>query len=109
MIINLVLYSNESLNRIIRRTAIFFRNNNEIRLNNDTVWLNNMYIEFRDRIITINIFDLNSNWKPILKDYLSEILDNEEAYISSNNGASQYFEMISNQTDIEIAYLKSVV
>ncbi len=109
MIINLVLYSSESLKRILKRTVTFFEKNNEIRLSNNTIWLSNIYIKFSNRIITINVFNLNSNWKSLLKEYLSDVLENEEVFISDDTNLSQYFEIITKQTNIESAYLKNVV
>lgn len=98
MVINFVLYSTASSERIVSRANDFFSSYNDIRVFDNTLWLQNMYFKFYEKFVTVNIFNPDSEWRPFLTEFLTKILYNEEVYVSSGN-KSQYFEEVSSQTD----------
>ncbi len=108
MLINLVFYENEAVTKIIKKTAEYFKNDPNFRISDNTIWLGYMYIKFGVKYISINIYNEKIDWKPIVREYLRIILENEEVFISSNNNGksnSQYFERVTSESDIESIYL----
>lgn len=95
MIINMILYDNETISRVSQKTFDFFDKNKCKRFYEDSIWLDDMYIEFCKRLVTINIYNDNSNWEKIVNEYLNNVFTNEEVCINYNE-ESQYYKSFSN-------------
>lgn len=74
----------------------YFKDENNKRVYDDIIWFDSIYIKFEYRLITINVFNKNSDWKSLINGYIQSVLENEEVYISCNN-FSKYFEALTSK------------
>lgn len=97
MIINMILYDNDATARVNQKSYDFFDKVKCKRFCENSIWLDGMNIEFYKRIVTINIYSDNSDWKKIINEYLEKVFVNEEVYINYNE-VSQYYKSYSESS-----------
>lgn len=109
ILIYLVFFSKRTFERVEKKIDNFFKNNSNVRIDSNTIWLENMYISSHKNLININVFDKSIEWKQIVNDLLHNVLEYEEVYIADpdfgeDNG--KYFEKVTVESDLESIYLK---
>ena len=98
MVMNFVLYSTDSSERIVSRVNNYFSSLDDIRVCDNMIWLKGMSLKFYEKLLTINVFNSDTNWRQFLTEFLPKILYNEEVYLSSGD-RSEYFEEVNDKTE----------
>lgn len=103
MLINLVFFKKETGLRVAKKSILYFKDNESIRIFDNAIRIGNMYIHFDElngKLATINVFNQSSDYKTRLNDFIHYILNGEEVYIATNT-ARMYFENFTDETNIE--------
>ena len=96
--INIVLYDNNATLRIASNAIRYFSYDSSLHTNQDTIWINGMYIRFQPRLITINIHNKHLFTPQNICDFLKSILIDEEICISSSKCGPQYINSVTMTT-----------
>lgn len=109
MMINIVLYNDESIIRIVQRAIRLFSNYKEYRTTRDTIWLNGMYLKFTPKMLILNIYDTNIYSIDEVISYLKKILLGEEVYISDNHQFQKYIDKVNYSTVFKLTSYEECV
>lgn len=101
MMVNIVLYDDESVVRIAQRAVRCFSNYRGFRTTKDTIWLKGMYLKFAPRMLTLNIFDANALSENVIIGCLKDVLLGEEVYISDDYSFQKYIDRVKSSTNLE--------
>jgi len=104
MMISLVLYSKESVERVIEKTKMHFSDYSGAEMYDDSIWLDYMYIKIIDKMIVVNVFNKNSEWKCKISEYLHTVLKGEQVFVSNSNYSEKYFRTFTSSSNIEYLY-----
>lgn len=97
--ISIVLFQEGSMLRIAKKTVKYFSEINQLRVSENTLWLEGGYIKFSPQLITINQIRPNVY---NLQDYLTQILSGEEIYISNDTNGGHYFRSVNSSTLLDV-------
>jgi len=89
MLINLIVYI-EDMAELVNRTRIHF-NSRIVESRPNVIWLSNMYLEFCEKMITINVIKLNSCWQKDINEYLHSVFAGKKVFISCSDYSERYF------------------
>lgn len=104
MKVNVVLYSDDAVERVKQRIYASVEKDDNARLYDNIIWVNNMYIEFVGRMLIINIFRKRKEREWTIEKYLQNILCEEEASVNYDN-RSEYSKNYSNRPRLIINYI----
>lgn len=98
MMINIVLFDDESVIRIAKRAISFFSNFEGFRTSEDIIWLNGVYVKFSPRLITLNSSKSNNCTDNEIYCGLKKILHGEEIYLSDDKQRNKYIKSVDSST-----------
>ena len=98
MMINIVLFDEESIIRIGKKAMEFFSDYSGLRTTENTIWLNGMYLRFYPKLITVNSFNPTVFPHEHLIKCLSYILNGEEVFVSAARQNSKYIDSVNQAT-----------
>lgn len=104
MKVNVVLYSDDAVERVKQRIYASLEKDDNARFYDNIIWGDNMYIEFVGRMLIINIFRMRKEREWTIGKYLQNILREEEASVNYDN-RSEYSENYSNRPRLIINYI----
>ncbi len=104
MMVNIVLYDDESVVRIAQRAAKRFSNYKGFRTTKDTIWLKGMYLKFAPRMLILNIFNENALSEDIITGCMKDVLLGEEVYISDDYSYQKYIDRVKSSTNLESVF-----
>jgi len=100
MLVTVIFYSHRNIYDLLEATAQYFET--EILENySNVIWLLDAHIKIKDRMVKVNISNMESQqWDLVLKDYLLSLFENEALFITVNN-RDEYFDAFTNKSTLE--------
>ena len=98
MMINIVLFNDESVLRIAKRAVAVFSGYEGYRTSENIIWLNGFYVKFLPKIITLNFSQTNHRFDNDIIHGLKTILYGEEVYLSDDKRRSKYYKSVESST-----------
>ena len=98
MMINIVLFDEESVIRIGKKAMAFFSEHTSLRTTENTIWLNGLYLRFYPKLITVNSFNPAVLPHEHLMECLSYILNGEEVFVSAGRQNNKYIKSVNQTT-----------
>ena len=95
--ISISLFNESSVYRIAGKASRILSEQKNLRISDDKIWLDGMYIKFSPRLIAINVFN-PLLYTGNLQDIIKQMLIGEEVYISSDNDWNKYIELVDSST-----------
>lgn len=106
--INIVLFDEESIIRVATKAINYFSSDSSVRITEDTIWVNGLYLRFYSKLITMNVYSPIFS-KDNIQSCLSYILSDEEVFISITNQKMIYIDTVNAATNFDIFFCEEVV
>lgn len=101
MMINIVLYNENSVINIAKRATKYLSKQALFRTTSDSIWISGLYLKFSSNLIVANNFATDKYSQKQLCDCLLYILEGEEVFVSSEKYKKKYIETVSCSTDFD--------
>ncbi len=106
--VNIVLFDDQSVDRVAAKAMAYFSTNYNLRITEDTIWADGLYLRFYPKLITLNIYD-----PTLIKDdiyhSLNSILSDEEVFITDGKQKKIYIDSVNASTDFDSILKREVV
>lgn len=101
---NIVLFDEKSTVRVLEKALSYFADETGLRVTNDAIWLDGLYLKFHPRLVTVNTYN-TARFPPqrVLK-CLHHIFKGEEIYVSGTKENSVYIDCVNSPKQFGIFF-----